>query len=527
MNEKVTEKLVMYHLEAIMDSDVLTNSPRLQSMLAYLVKKKLSGEENTLSQYGIALGVFGRRENFSASLDPVVRVQAGRLRRRLETYYQTVGAKDELVIGLPRGSYIPRFEIRKKSDTQYHSASSVTGREDNNDFYIAVAPVTNITGDSALDYVSEGFTEELLVNLTQWQYITVIRLGQKGDFQSNMLLAKARFTLLGSLRFINERIKVTMSLMDNRNSEQLWARNFTMDYDPIKISNIQETICSEVTREIGEVHNGIVFRKILNESKARGIEDFKSYDAYFQYIHYERFPDEQSYQLASEKVNRALEIDQRSGLLHALKAELIMDGVVFDFVKNESLEHAYKLSKESINLAPHNQVCRLYFAYCCFLNNEIERAKSESKIAYELNPNAHFYVGAVGWLNALAGDWDEGVEMMQHSMRFNMDYPRWYHIASCINLIRKQMIEEALEEAKKIDSTFWSYALLLGCFNLMGNEKEALVQMKLLLEEKPDFTDKARYLLGMFIKSNELLDLLLDQIKLVQDKGTSSLSDPR
>src|SRR5262249_51171699 len=62
-----------------------------------------------LTQAAIATTVFGRKEDFDALLDPIVRIQAGRLRRSLERYYLLSGKQDPVRIELPRGTYVPVF----------------------------------------------------------------------------------------------------------------------------------------------------------------------------------------------------------------------------------------------------------------------------------------------------------------------------------------------------------------------------------------------------------------------------------
>ena len=69
----------------------------------------LAGRGERLKGYSIALEVFGRPETFDPVADPIVRIEAGRLREKLRCYYDTYGCKDHVRITLPRGTYRPAW----------------------------------------------------------------------------------------------------------------------------------------------------------------------------------------------------------------------------------------------------------------------------------------------------------------------------------------------------------------------------------------------------------------------------------
>ena len=86
-------------------------SPQLASFLRFVVEETLAGQADRIKAYSVAVGALGRRDNFDPQTNPIVRVEAGRLRRALERYYAGPGCHDEVVIELPLGSYIPTFEM--------------------------------------------------------------------------------------------------------------------------------------------------------------------------------------------------------------------------------------------------------------------------------------------------------------------------------------------------------------------------------------------------------------------------------
>ncbi len=98
-------------LSAIIASETFARSERLRSFLAYIVEMDLSGKASHLKGYSIGVDVFGRPPGFDAGSDPLVRVQAGKLRKLLEQYYNTEGAPDPIRIRVPLGSYVPEYSF--------------------------------------------------------------------------------------------------------------------------------------------------------------------------------------------------------------------------------------------------------------------------------------------------------------------------------------------------------------------------------------------------------------------------------
>jgi len=99
-------------LGRIAGSAVFRASLRLTSFLTFVVEAALSGGSDNIKAYTIAVEAFGRSPSFDPQADPIVRVEAGRLRRALARYYDGAGRNDPLTIDLPRGTYVPVFRRR-------------------------------------------------------------------------------------------------------------------------------------------------------------------------------------------------------------------------------------------------------------------------------------------------------------------------------------------------------------------------------------------------------------------------------
>jgi PAS domain S-box-containing protein len=100
-------------LERMVASESFRTCPRLAAFLRFVIEATLRGESAHLKGYTIAVEALGRSGDFDPQQDPIVRVEAGRLRRVIQHYYAGPGAKDLLVIEVPRGRYIPTFRYRR------------------------------------------------------------------------------------------------------------------------------------------------------------------------------------------------------------------------------------------------------------------------------------------------------------------------------------------------------------------------------------------------------------------------------
>ncbi len=105
----IPEPDIRAELERILASKGFATAGRLSKLLRYVVEKTLAGEIDQLKEYAVGVEVFERDGNYDPRLDSIVRVEAGRLRTRLDEYYNGEGAASPLRISLPKGGYSAQF----------------------------------------------------------------------------------------------------------------------------------------------------------------------------------------------------------------------------------------------------------------------------------------------------------------------------------------------------------------------------------------------------------------------------------
>ena len=95
-------------LDRVLGSPQFVRSERMIRFLRFAVEELLAGRADLLKEYPIGVEVFDRGESFDPRVDPIVRVEARRLRAKLREYYESEGRLETLRIDLPKGGYIPR-----------------------------------------------------------------------------------------------------------------------------------------------------------------------------------------------------------------------------------------------------------------------------------------------------------------------------------------------------------------------------------------------------------------------------------
>ena len=107
--EEINKSAILQELDNILASPPFRNSSRSKQFLSYVVQHRLEGHDELLKERSIGADLFHRPADYATGDDPVVRVQAGEVRRRLEQYYHEFSKASDVRIDLPLGTYVPEF----------------------------------------------------------------------------------------------------------------------------------------------------------------------------------------------------------------------------------------------------------------------------------------------------------------------------------------------------------------------------------------------------------------------------------
>src|SRR5215510_9740027 len=123
-----TDEAVREHLSHVLGSTAFAHVDRLKRFLRFVVEETVAGRSENIKEYSIGVEVFDREGSFDPRTDPIVRVQARRLRARLTRYYEEEGRHNELRIELPKGGYAPQFHRRGTAELKRGVTGTLAAR---------------------------------------------------------------------------------------------------------------------------------------------------------------------------------------------------------------------------------------------------------------------------------------------------------------------------------------------------------------------------------------------------------------
>jgi len=182
------QKAIREQLVRILNSGPFHRSQRRQRFLEYLVNETLAGRGERLKAYNVALAVFDRPETFDPVTDPLVRIEAARLREKLREYYGTDGQGDPVRIDLPKGTYTPRIEFRHEDAPQIaREKGSPTHEVSSTVPSVAVFPLDALNADQAPGHLGEGVAEDIITALSRFPDLVVVARSSSFTYKDKAL----------------------------------------------------------------------------------------------------------------------------------------------------------------------------------------------------------------------------------------------------------------------------------------------------------------------------------------------------
>lgn len=252
-------------LEKVVASEGFSSAGRLPHFLRHLVEAALAGQTDRLKESVLGIEFFGRDASFDPRADSVVRVEARRLRARLEEYYEGPGRGDAVRILLPKGAYVPEFVHAGSAGAAAETAGntlspmprgwklagilallaaigvalgwwqtqSMRRLREAPVATIAVLPFENVGGDPDNDYFSEGLTEEIINRLARTPGLRVAARSLTAEYRGkppslDEVAARLQASMIveGSVRRQGQRLRVSARLVAVRNGATLWAESY-------------------------------------------------------------------------------------------------------------------------------------------------------------------------------------------------------------------------------------------------------------------------------------------------------------
>lgn len=236
-------------LDRVLGSRIFAHSTRLGRFLKFGVESALAGRTD-VNEYSIGVDVFGRDASFDPRIDPIVRVDARRLRTKLREYYDGEGADNHLEICLPLRTYIPVFRTRDRQPAPATSVSQFR-RESAVRESIAVFPFTSLSADQEGGFFADGLTEELifaLATLNEWRVVAGDRNIRRPDLREINTGLNFDAAVWGTVRKSESIFRISVQLFTISDRTVLWSQMFEASFDNVvpMQTEIARAICDRL-----------------------------------------------------------------------------------------------------------------------------------------------------------------------------------------------------------------------------------------------------------------------------------------
>ena len=534
-SSQTSPEVVRSQLDKILGSGPFAPSERMTRFLRFIVEETLARRADQLSEYAIGVEVYDRGESFEPSADAIVRVDARRLRSKLREYYDTAGSNDPLLIEVPKGTYSPVFlnlpkppppsaaasidPVSKEPGTHsepldrstrsrwaaviaavaiavvgYLLAKSSGDRDAGarppapaGRILLAVLPFDNYTGNPENDYFVGGLTEEVIAQLGRLnpERLGVIARTSTASYKAGEkpigLMGEelgVDYAVEGSFRRENERVRITVQLIDVRDRTHTWVEDYEQRFD--SVLQLQTEVANLISRSLA--------LKLLDRPQAptrvSGTSNALAYEAYLTGRYFREQITESGFRKGIEYFERAITEDPAfaraySGLAgcycllggHGLEVERPSD--VLPRARKEA-EAALELS-EPLEEA-HGVLGMISLKY----DWDFEEAERQFRRATDLNPS---YAQGFLWYSLyyeVTGQTGEAIAKARRardldplSLGANVNLAQQYYRAGRFGEAVQQ-----LEKVLELSPNFWAAHWILGdIYQQKGIYKEAIAAL--------------------------------------------------
>lgn len=435
-------------LACILQSPDFEATPRSRRFLTYIVEETLGGRGERIKAFSIATDVFGRGVDFDAHSDPIVRLEAGRLRRALEQYYQRAGREDPVVISIPKGAYVPVFEPRVILPASLPGTlpgrrplvfgvvtvlgllavavwiiGAVPWREDPGAPAVPrllVRPFEDLAQSGNSATFAKGLTHEIIGQVAKFKDIVTVE-DRKSDANA---AERARYELSGSVSLTQDKVRLQARVVSTEDASVLWAQTYEADFEPSQVIAIEESIASQVATALGQPY-GAIFRADSERSVHQAPDDWTAYSCTLSYYAYRANIDAKTHPVVRRCLEDAVGRFPKYATAWALLSQTYIDEIRFGYpidpsMSPASLDRALAAARRAVEIDPQNVRALQAEMFALYFNGQIDASLSLGKQALATNPNDTELMGEYGTRLAVSGRWEEGCELIASARDRNL-----------------------------------------------------------------------------------------------------------
>lgn len=435
---------VQEQLARVLASHTFQQADRLKRFARFIVQEAVEGRGSELKEYVIGVQVFGRETSFDPRTDPIVRVQARRLRARLDRYYHEEGRGDDVVIELPKGGYAPVFRRRDEATPARPSLGETLADRNT----VTLRPMADCSPGQTLGGCIRGCTDEIVHALVAGTRLRVVTPGAVAE-----ATADAGFVVDGSARLTHDRVRLTIALADRWSGQVLWsaAEDAPLD-DPV---DAERRLASALVTRLTAGLDG----SRGSSSPAPVSENLTARNLYLQGRYHLNQRTEDGLLKAVEFFERAVAEDARYSLPYS------------------GLADAYGLLAHYGVLGPADVWAKAASSAASAVMLDVQSAEAHTSLAH-----VH---ATQDW------DWAAAEREYQHALRLNPRYAtthHWYAMSCLVPMGRLDTALEHIQAAQSLDPVSSIISRDLAVIHLYRRDLEqALDQCDHTVELNPHF----------------------------------------
>jgi adenylate cyclase len=485
--------------------------------------------------------VFGRNDDFDPQTDPVVRVEARRLRRDLDGYYVTAGKRDPVVISIPKGGYVPHFEWRD-IDTAPEApvpgaarprrhriaiallAGAVlgvfgwlgAGLLDSRSWSdggenaatelprgpkIAVSPFLSLGDDPEQAYFAQGITDQIVTDLARFKALFILSLqstAKYGEPSADPRRLRQElgidYLLTGSVQHDGGQIRLSTRLVYAGSGRIVWSETYGDDLTPSNVFEIQEDVSQQVSATLASNY-GVIAEAGQTEAQRQPPTSLAAYDCVLRYYHYQRSFDPREHARVRACLQRAVELDPDYADAWAVLANVYAQEHRQRFNPRPELydprEHSLAAAKRAVEIEPRNPTAQLMLANALFDRHDVVGFRAAGERAIALNPNDPEILAHFGLRLVYMGQWERGVALVTKAIALNPEFPEWYRDPLIFYYYQTGDYERALVESQRREvSRLWRLLFRAMILGQLVRREEARPAITAALELKPDVRER-------------------------------------
>jgi len=382
-------------------------------------------------------------------------------------------------------------------------------------------PFDNLSSDPEQDHFSDGLTEDIITALSRTDLFV---LGRASSFQYKSeevdLTAitedlKVSYILNGSVRRDENYIRVSAQLVDMRTGRQMWGEQYNSDLTASGLFSVQDEITARVAGTIAGSH-GIILRVAREQSQGKDTDELSAYGCVLRTYAYEESHVAPDHLLARECLEQAVTSNPNYADAKAHLSYIYREEYQHGFnEKPDALQRSVSLAREALAIDPNNQNAYYALALAHYGLHEVPEFLTSANRAIAINPNNSRIIGGLGVHIALAGEWQQGIDLVEKSMKLNphSSNSKWLHFIIACDNYRDDQFALALREIERVQlpSVKLVSIVQIAIYHRTGDLEKAQSTLKPLLEANSEFVSDARSELEKFILSDA--DLIDDVLK--------------